>query len=78
MHGLLDFRTGEISKQLELNLNDVKSSEQINFDVILQQPTASGKLGAKSRANVTVFAEEGRGFYVNNYLIYKHSMVWFL
>jgi len=60
MHGVLDFRTGEISKQLELNLNDVKSSEQINFDVILQQPTASGKLGSKSKANVTVFAEEGK------------------
>ena len=59
MQGVLDFRTGEISKQLELNLNDVKSSEQISFDVILQQPSGGGKLGTKKKANVTVFAEEG-------------------
>ena len=60
MKGVLEFRTGEVSKHLELNLNNVKSSVQFVFNVTLQEPSGSGKLGAKSSAKVTVFAEEGK------------------
>jgi len=59
MSGVLEFRNGEISKSLDLDVSHVRTSELMNFAIALQQPSAGGKLGSKNQATVTVFADEG-------------------
>ncbi|XP_077973499.1 uncharacterized protein LOC120348632 isoform X2 [Styela clava] len=61
MSGSVEFAHSEITHPLDLYFPDVPREKMFSFDIILMQPTGGGKLGAKSRATVTVFGDEDEG-----------------
>nr|XP_039274738.1 uncharacterized protein LOC120348632 isoform X3 [Styela clava] len=61
MSGSVEFTHSEITHPLDLYFPDVPREKMFSFDIILMQPTGGGKLGAKSRATVTVFGDEDEG-----------------
>lgn len=57
----MDFKNQEVTNYLDLDLSEIPEAALLKFEVILLQPTNSGKLGSRSRAIVTVFGPEDNG-----------------